>query len=99
MGFKFRIIRPSRWTRLRLRTKSLVTGLELCPIRQKRLLKPSKSQRATKTKDERETGGVSHKLKAVDEAMAEEGKAMVGAEAKPVSTPIYRSSMAWTAKI
>ena len=33
-----------------------------------------------------------------EEAVAEEGEAMVVAEAEAVGTPMYRSSMDWTAK-
>ena len=73
-------------------------GFDLCPTWKTRLMNPSQSQRTARTKDAGETGELSQQLKAGEEAVAEEGEAMVVAEAEAVGTPMYRSSMEWTAK-
>ena len=56
------------------------------------------SQRETRTNDAGEMLEGSQKVKVADEAVAEEGKDVVGVEADAVINPMDHSSMEWTAK-
>ena len=96
MGFKSRIKLTSRRTRKKSSITSLGNGLVLYPIWKPRSLRPSESQRATRTKDSGSTGEGYQQLMCVDKAMAVEGKAVVGvagAEAEDTGTPMAHSSM------
>ena len=78
----------------------MVIVLALCPTWQSIFLKILESRRQTKTKDVGETVKGYQKFKALDKAMAAEGKTVVRAEAKAeaAGATMDRSSMEFTSK-
>ena len=98
MGPKFRITLPPGCPISKSRTTRLVIELAMCPTWQPTLLKPLELQRTTRPKNAGLTVEGYQNLKAADEVVVTEAKAMVGAEAEATGAPMNRSSMEWTAK-